>query len=214
MGPRRPLATTPRPTEYPSTLCMHDQPPKLSEDDRFDLAQRAMAASRRARPTLPLVIGSLALLIGVGVLLYASMARSDSIEDLGRQQRRLDRVVALEQSFAAIETRRQQGASGVQDPIPDLLSRLERAAEDAGLEKPSLPRDVSDEQQGVIDRRLQYTFRNVELEQLLEWIELATQRVRGLEVNDIRMVVTPSSSQEGDTSWVITVTLARWERAS
>ena len=193
---------------------MHDHPQKLSEDDRFELAQRAMTASRRARPTLPLVLGGLALLISVGVLLYVSMNRAGAIEDLGRQQRRLDRVVALEQSFAAIETRRQQGASGVQDPVPDLLSRLERAAEDAGLEKPSLPRDVSDEQQGVIDRRLQYTFRNVEIDRLLDWIEFATQRVRGLEVNDIKMIVTPSSSEEGDTSWVVTVPLARWERAS
>lgn len=137
------------------------------------------------------------------------------MRNLGAQQRRLDRVVAIEQSFAAIETRKNQGATGVQEPLPDILSRLERAATDVGMAKPAFPNDDAKEQNGVIDRRLTYTIRGEPLESTLAWIDLAMQRIPGLEVHDIKLIINPAG-QGGNTesSWIVTVTLARWERPS
>ncbi len=194
---------------------MPDPTTKLSEDDRFELAQRASMASRAAKPLMPLALGGLALVVGLIALLWTSMARAEAVRNLGSQQRTLDRVVAIEQSFAAIETRKNQGATGVHEPLPDILSRLERAATDVGMAKPAFPQDRADDQQGVIDRRLTYTVRDEPLETTLAWIDLAMQRIPGLEVHDIKLVISPSG-RGGNTenSWIVTVTLARWERPS
>lgn len=203
-------------------------PKRMNDDDRYDLAQRAASAARSAKPALPLVLGALALVVAVIALLTASSSRAASDRRLASETRRLDRVVAIEQSFAALAARRAQGATGVQAPLPDLFSRIEQAATTAGLERPAFPREVTDNQQGVIDRRLTYTIRTQELDKVLNWIDLSMQRVPGLEVNEIRLTIESANPQsprrgraeQGDApspteqTWLVVVTLARWERSS
>lgn len=193
---------------------MHNQH-RLNDDDRFELASRAVMASRASKPVLPIVVGVIALLIGLSAMLWTSMARSKAMDRLGSERRKLDLVVSYEQKFAAIATRKREGASGVQEPLPDLLSRLETAAVDAGLDKPAFPTDKAENQLGVIDHRLTYTFRNEPLETVLAWIDLATRRIPGLEVHDIRLAINSTGrSEDAANSWIVTVTLARWERPS
>jgi len=207
-------------------------PRRMSDDDRYELAQRAAVAVRSARPAMPLILGGLALLIAVVSLLWASADRAESERRLASETRRLDRVVSIEQSFAALAARRAQGAIGVQTPLPDLFSRIEQAAEAAGLEKPAFPRENNEVQQGVTDRRLTYTVRTPELDKVLKWIDLSMERVPGLEVHDIRLTIDAAprpagraaaragrdarSDGEGGTggsgSWTVVLTLARWER--
>lgn len=188
---------------------------RLNDDDRFELASRAAMASRASRPVLPLVVGTLALLAGLSALLWTSMARSKAMDRLGSERRKLDLVVSYEQKFAAIETRKREGASGVQEPLPDLLSRLEKAATDSGLNKPAIPKDTSNSQLGVNDHRLTYTLRGEPLESVLAWIDLATKRIPGLEVHDLRLSISPSGRSDDDQStWMVTVTFARWETTS
>lgn len=192
---------------------MNEPQVRLSDDDRYELSQRAAASTRASKPTAPLVVGALALLVGVAALLWASMKRADAIDRLESQRRRLEQVASIEQRLAAIETRRRQGATGVHAPLTDLLSRLERAAADAGITRLNFPTENSSDQQGVIDHRLTYTIRNESLEDVLEWINIATQRIPGLEVYDVRLVISPAGrGSDTSNSWIVTVTLARWER--
>ncbi len=188
---------------------------RLNDDDRFELASRAVMASRASKPVLPIVVGAIALAIGLSAMLWTSMSRSKAMDRLGSERRKLDLVVSYEQKFAAIATRKRQGASGVQEPLPDLLSRLETAAVDAGLDKPAFPSDEADNQFGVIDHRLTYTFRNEPLDTVLAWVDLATKRIPGLEVHTIRLAINSTGrSEDAANSWIVTVTLARWERPS
>lgn len=188
---------------------------RLNEDDRYDLAQRAAMAVRAARPTGPLVIGGLALVVAIVALLWVSAQRGQALRRLAAEQRRMEEIVSIEQSFAAVKTLQSRGASGVNTPISDIYSRIEQAAISVGLDKPSLPTDSAVPQNGVIDRRLTYTVRTPELDKVLRWIELAMQRVPGLEVNDIKLSIEQvQRNQQQGGQWTVVVVLARWERES
>jgi hypothetical protein len=188
---------------------------RLNEDDRYDSAQRAAMAVRAARPTGPLIIGGLALVVSVIALLWVSAQRGQALQRLASEQRRLEEIVSIEQSFATIKTLQSRGASGVNAPLSDLYTRIEQAAISVGLDKPSIPTDSAVPQGGVIDRRLTYTVRTAELNKVLRWIELAMQRVPGLEVNDIDLAIEQiQRNQQQNGQWTVKVVLARWERES
>jgi hypothetical protein len=188
---------------------------RLNEDDRYDLAQRAAMAVRAARPTGPLVIGGLALVVSVIALLWVSAQRGQALQRLAAEQRRMEEIVSIEQSFATVKTLQSRGASGVNTPLPDLYTRIEQAALSVGLDKPSIPTDSAVPQNGVINRLLTYTVRTAELDKVLRWIELAMERVPGLEVNDIELTIDQiQRNQQQAGQWTVKVVLARWERES
>jgi hypothetical protein len=97
-------------------------------------------------------------------------------------------------------------------PIPDMLSRLQNAAREAGLDTlPEVPRTENESFQNA--RRVNYRYtardrsqvRDQSLEKMLTWISLATERIPGLYVRQI-------SLKPQANAWMMEVTFARYER--
>ncbi len=178
----------------------------LSEDARFELAGAAAAAERRNRPTALLVAALLVLAIGAGALVSSLGARASAGRAMRLEQTREEQVVRLAAQFEAIDRQRQDSGADTFAPIPDVLSRIETAARDAGLaDRPPIPRQSSERSEDLTKRDYAYTMRDASLDKLLKWVELSTQTVPGLRVSSIEL-------RPEQRTWQVTVTFSRWER--
>ena len=185
-----------------------DAPGRLSADDRYELASRASAHERRARPSHLVALGAIALMVSLIVLGLGWRAEKNAtraLERAGSTSAQVDRLVAQ------IRTLEQAAAAPRGDdpfvPVPDLLSRLTQMGVQAGLQNEvPLPRSTAPRTEG--SARLltyPYTVRDVSLERVLAWIEMATERIPGLSVRELTLNPAP-------TSWVVKVTFTRYER--
>lgn len=185
-----------------------DTPGRLSADDRYELASRASAHERRARPAHLVAMGAIALMISLLVLGLAWRSEKAAARALTRAG---STAAEVERLIAQIETLQQaESAPKGDDPfvaIPDLLSRLTQMGVEAGLQNEvPLPRSTTPRTEG--SARLltyPYTVRDVSLERVLAWIDMATARIPGLSVREITLNPAP-------TSWVVKVTFSRYER--
>lgn len=178
----------------------------LSEDARYELAGAAAAAERRNRPTALLVAALLVLAIGAGALVSSLSARASAGRAMRLEQTREEQVVRLAAQFDSIERQRQDSGTDTFAPIPDLLSRIETAARDAGLsDRPPIPGQRSERSEDLTRRDYTYTMRDASLDRLLRWVELSTQTVPGLQVSSIEL-------RPEQRTWQVTVTFSRWER--
>lgn len=179
----------------------------LSEDARFELAGSAAAAERRNRPTAILIAALLALAVGVGVLASSLGARASAGRALRLEQTREEQVVRLAAQFEAVDRQRQNTGADAFAPIPDVLSRIEAAARDAGLtDRPPIPNQRSERSEDLTRRDYAYSaMRDASLDKLLKWVELSTQSVPGLHVTAIEL-------RPEQRAWQVIVTFSRWER--
>ena len=178
----------------------------LSEEVRFELAGAAAAAERRNRPTVLLVAALLVLAIGAGALVSSLSALGSAGRAMRLEQTREERVVRLAAQFEAVERQRQDSGADTFAPIPDLLSRIEAAARDAGLaDRPPIPNQRSERSEDLTRRDYTYTMRDPSLDKILKWVDLSTQAVPGTQVSSIEL-------RPEQRNWQVTVTFSRWER--
>lgn len=182
--------------------------PRLSDDDRYELASRAEARARANRPGHLVALGALGVIVGLLVAAFAWRADAGSARRL--DQAASDVATLRTQAERLAELRTQMATSSGEDryrDIPDILSRLGNLAREAGLESvPSVPRQTNDAMTNA--RRVNYLYENVRdgsLEDLVRWAELATERIPGMHVRSITIRPQPDA-------WSMNVTFARFER--
>jgi hypothetical protein len=186
---------------------------RLSEDDRYEIAARAEAGARANRPTHLVLIGGLALLIAAGGAGLAWRADAAAASALKRKSNELVLINERSSVLADLVQRQIEAPQDDQNaPIPDMLSRLQNAAREAGLDTlPEVPRTENESFQNA--RRVNYRYtardrsqvRDQSLEKMLTWISLATERIPGLYVRQI-------SLKPQANAWMMEVTFARYER--
>jgi len=186
---------------------------RLTEDDRYQLAGRAEASTRANRPTHLVAIALVVLAVAVlGVLVgwrsdsSASRELSRRSAELAQINERADRLTELTAQLANTSN------AELNRPIPDMLSRLQNLAREAGLATlPDVPR--TDNEAFDNARRVNYRYdarsrnqvRDASLEKLLTWVNLVTERIPGMHVRQISL--TPQAN-----AWSMEVTFARYER--
>jgi len=181
---------------------------RLTDDERYEQAMAAAASERRNRPTHLLLVPLGLFCIAGFVLAYAIYAHETTRTSIEQRRAQYNRLVAGVADLHDLETRAGSD-SGVDTygPIPDMLSRMEGTARDAGLEKPNVPTVRTDRTQGAVRQR--YVYSNIvhdRLDELLEWIRLSQERVPGLFVHSI------SLKPVAGRGWSMDITFARWER--
>ena len=186
---------------------------RLSDDDRYEIAARADAGERSNRPTHLVFFGGLVL--GVALLAAAIAWRADgaAANDLRRKSNELATIKERSQTLADLVQRQVEAPTNDEyAPIPDMLSRLQNAAREAGLETlPEVPRTENESFQNA--RRVNYRYssrdrsqvRDPSLEKMLSWVSIATERIPGLYVRQI-------SLKPQANSWLMEVTFSRYER--
>jgi len=180
----------------------------IGADDRYELAARASARERASRPTHLIALSLVLFMIATVALALGWRANTGAVASLSESRTRSSEVERLLSRIADLQAAEaQQTGDDPFRPIPDLLTRLTRIAEEVGLENPlALPENTSPRVFGS-SRRLAYpyTIRDSSLERVLEWIERSMDRIPGLRVRELTL--TPNRR-----NWVVQVTLSRYER--
>ncbi|MBO6512588.1 MAG: hypothetical protein JJ974_01310 [Phycisphaerales bacterium] len=185
-----------------------DSQARLSADDRYELASRAMMHERRSRPAHLVAFGVLVFVIALLFLAFAwrhnsaaeSKLLSNSVAAINVEQM-MDQINQLE--LALLEN----PEDDIFQPIPDILTRITRIGEQVGLQNPiGLPRNTPPRTEG--SARLMsypYTVRDQSLELILEWIQQTQEQIPGLQAREVTINLNAQS-------WVVKVTLTRYER--
>lgn len=180
---------------------------RMTEDDRYQLASRAEAVARANRPTH--LVFFAALVLGVALVVAILAWRADAgagrslrnrVAELTQIRDRADRLATLRAQLAG------SPAEDRNRPIPDLLSTMGALAREAGLsDPPAVPSTDNDPFEGA--RRVSYTYtvRDESVENLVGWVELATERIPGMHTR--RITLKPQAN-----AWTMDVTFARFER--
>lgn len=184
----------------------------LDDDARFELA---MAAGSRERRNRPRHLVALALVVLVAALITFGVGlgrRADAAASLSAEARRHVEVRGLvARAKAAQAATERMGSVGFHDPMP-VVSTLQTLYQEARLPRSLLPPQESSTPQRSRDQNLllkRYDYRNIqspELAPLMRWLELAHERIPGLDVSKIEL-------KAGPAGWTMTVTFARAERA-
>ncbi|MFK7882896.1 MAG: hypothetical protein AB8F26_01780 [Phycisphaerales bacterium] len=189
---------------------------RMSEDDRYELAARAEAGARSNRPTHLVLIGAVILFVSVMGVAFAWRSDTKAAKSLERSTTQLTLIKDRAERLATLEAQASDPESqDLNGPIPEILSRLENLAREAGLEAiPTVPIQDNDGYQDA--RRVSYVYKNgrgrqqtsirdPSLEKMLTWVSLVTERIPGMHVRHISL--TPQAN-----AWMLEVTFARFER--
>lgn len=180
---------------------------RISDDLRYELADAARVSAAANRPRSLLVLATLLFLIAGVALIVTLRQRDRAAEQYRVQSERKILVEGLAMQFAALDSLDATNANLGNQPLPDILSRIERAAEDAGLEPPAVPQPTRQIVQGAVKVTYRYRIQDGSLENLLDWVVGAQEAVPGLEVSSLDLTPRPRV-------WELQVTYVRWERAS
>lgn len=183
-------------------------PARLTEDDRYTIAARAEAGARANRPTHLVAIGMLAVIVALTFTAFAWRADASAAKRLNSAASELTLIRDRSERLTALQAQLATATDeDVNRPIPDLLSRLENLAREAGLDSvPAVPRQVNEPTTDA--RRVNYIYTNVRsdsIERLVRWSTLTTERIPGMHVR--RFAVRPQAN-----AWALDITFARYER--
>lgn len=186
---------------------LHSEP-KLSADDRYELASRAQMHERRSRPAHLVAFGVLFFVAAVMFLAFAWKHNSASENKLLGNRVAAVNVEQMMERIKQLEIAQSESTGDdLYAPIPDILTRITRIGEQVGLQNPiGLPRNTPPRTEG--SARLMsypYTVRDQSLQGILEWIQQTQEQIPGLQVRDLAINLNAQS-------WVVKVTLTRYER--
>ncbi len=190
-----------------------NQQSRLSDDDRYELASIAQNQQRLNYPQHLILIGIVLVVVSIVALIAGWQSRSGAqkqnikqANDLVAIENTISQIIALQQA------QENDPGQDLLQPIPDMFSRLERYATQAKLEsKLVLPKGNSNQTRSrpiagnATQKIYPYTIKDPSLEHLLDWIEISTGQIPGLEVRDIEI-------QPAKNDWTMKVTLSRYER--
>lgn len=187
----------------------------LSGDERYELAATAQSAERRNKPAALVVLAGLVFVVACGALGVGAASNAAAKKDVRQERRDLKKIEDLAIQHEQLSQRLDAGTgqSDLCDQIPDLLSRIERLAEQAGLTQAAgeaelrLPREESERVQNVRRRTQLYTVRDQSLENLMAWVTSVVDTVPCTRV--YRLDIEPA----GTTEWRVDVGFERYEQS-
>lgn len=189
---------------------MRTDAPRLSADERDELAAAAMVAERRNRPRGLVVASAVATGLALLLLAWGGVRLLAAQAALERQRSILVDARAAAAELAAVRAFLQSPAhEDVYAPMFDIPERVQRLATQAGLGTLRSPeeRAVGQARAGTNVRlnTWQYSVQRDSMEPVLEWIDRARTEIPGLAVRSITI-------RPGGNQWNVDVTFSRWER--
>ncbi len=181
---------------------------RLSPDDRYELASRAVMHERQSRPVHLVVFGAVVFVAALLFLAIAWKHNASANKKLVNNQiaaMSVDRMMTQIEALQAAQS--QTTGDDLFAPIPDILTRITRVGKQVGLENDlNLPKNTRPQLVGTA--RLMsypYTVRDPSLEKILNWIQRSQDQIPGLQVREITINLNAKS-------WLVKVTFTRYER--
>tara|TARA_R110002073_G_scaffold118918_1_gene258237 strand:+ start:74562 stop:75152 length:591 start_codon:yes stop_codon:yes gene_type:complete len=185
---------------------------KLSADDRYELAAVAQNQERTNNPKHLILMGVFIVVISLIVLALAWRSKSAAIEDLDKKSRELAQINQLIEDIQRLEAEQETNPlEDINQPIPDIFSQFTRYATQAKLSQdigfPSNSNSSSRVQPMLNSTRITYPYsvRNPSLASLLDWVNISTEQIPGLGIQELTLK--PESQ-----NWLLKVTYVRYER--
>jgi hypothetical protein len=182
---------------------------RASLDERFAIASVASASERENRPRHLVLLAAVVFAASLVYLSVQASERSTAKRQLKGRIAEVDRVEGMATEIKRLDEQIAANAagSGVGVPMPDVLSRLEGFATEAGLKDPlSHRRGPGRNEGGATLYTYPYEVRDPSLESVMTWLQKSVEGIPGLEVQSVRIRPEP-------TAWSVQVTLSRWERS-
>jgi hypothetical protein len=181
---------------------------RLSPDDRYELASRAVMHERQSRPVHLVVFG---IVVFVASLIFLAIAWQHNSNANKKLVSNSVAQINVERMIDQINTLQAAQSESTSDdefaPIPDILTRLTRIGQQVGLENElGLPKNTAPRTEG--STRLltyPYTVRDTSLENILQWIQTSQGQIPGLQIREMTINLNAKS-------WLVKVTLSRYER--
>lgn len=179
---------------------------RLSDDDRYELASRAVMHERKSRPVHLVVFGIIVFVVSTIFLAYNWQYNRDAERKLNSNKVAAINIDRMISQIATLELAQEQTPEDdMFQPIPDILTRLARIGEGLGLTI-NLPRNTQPNlRDGARVLSYPYTLRDPSLEKILDWIQRSQDQIPGLQVREITINLNAQS-------WLVKVTLTRYER--
>jgi hypothetical protein len=172
-----------------------------ADDQRYVLAAMAARRARRNRPRR-LVAGSALVLIAAGMAAaWGSSERSAAAANL--REARIERL-AVEQLVPQYQEALARGEQNPYAPVPDLVSRMEAYARDAGLDNP-LPKAPSTGAPRGSLTETTVTVKNIQnrtLGPVIRWLDRVVDEIPGIEITLLQII-------PNDRGWNVNVTFVK-----
>lgn len=198
-----------RPNESSAMHALDPAQRELAMSRIDELAMRAGRAERANKPTILLLLACL-VLVGAVIFLMSSVSKvSDARGNLASRRANAEQMSILVAQLKQMREYSVEAAPMVQDPDPQILSRITAVAANAGLATQlrvpvTPPKTVS--RDGTVQRaKWQYKFSDPSLAAVMRFASQAERDIPGMNVHAIR--ITPQNEQ-----WAVELTLSRLER--
>ncbi len=173
-----------------------------------ELSMRAGRSERSNKPTILLLL-ALACLMGAFLFLLSSFARlSDARDTLAARKDNAQTMVLLAAQLRQIRDFASEGTALVQEPDPQILSRLSQIGAGAGLNQAlPLPTRTVVQARDKSAQRVRWLYRitDVSLGPVMRFVGQVERDIPGMKVHSIRITPTPER-------WSVEVTFSRVER--
>jgi hypothetical protein len=195
--------------------------PPPPDETRQELQELAAEAERRNRPRSLVVMGIALLMVSLGYVVWAAMARAAAADELDRRRRQAEDVRRRADEVVSLRSRQEQTLA--QDrfaPDPRLAAKLEDLAKEVGMidarveERPDTSTDAT-KVPNFSRRAYTLRFRTTAqpTEAVLNFLERSRGVAPGLEAQSIVLEPGRMLTQEGQTTLTGELVFVRWQRA-
>lgn len=181
--------------------------PKLSPDDRYELAAGAQNRERTNSPKHLIVFGLVIVVLSLIILAIAWRSKASAMDDLGKRSRELAQIHQLIDNIQTLERSQEADPLGDENQaISDILSQFKRYAKQSKIEHDiGIPTGSRQPMLNSTKVTYPYSVRDPSLAYLLDWINLSVEQIPGLGVQE--MTLKPEAK-----NWLLKVTYVRHER--
>lgn len=190
--------------------------PRLTDDDRFELLAHADAAERRSRPRALLVLAGLLLAASLGAIGLAALHRGSIDQRIANARYSLEQTQGALQRLRDARDRVRSSADAAQPPDPQILSRIQGFAREAGLvvQADTLFATLNESDVRLANgprlddikrRRWTYRVNDPSIANLLDWARRTLEGFPGMYVYDLNI-------KPAGANWQFIITFARTEQ--
>jgi len=189
--------------------------PKLSDETRAALADRATSAARTNQPRFLVVFAGGLLAVAVVVALFGLSSRFDANARLDAEIDMTRKVESLVKQLAAIRDKENENAtSPLYARMENAYTEIERIGREVGLVGVSVTESRDGLTAGSVGfdkKRYAGTLAKQETEPMLRWISRTTDELPGLQLALVELEP-DIATVEGKVRWKGKVEFTRWER--
>lgn len=171
------------------------------DDQRYVLAAMAARRAQRNRPRRLVALSALILVSAAVLAAWGASRRSAAaaeLRDARAEQQAVELLVPQYQEASA------RGQVNPYTPVPDLVTRMQTYASEAGLDDPLPSAPSTETPRGAVTETTVrvHNIQNQRIEPVMRWLARVTEEIPGIEINLLEIV-------PNERGWNVSVTFVK-----